>query len=47
MGDVVSACQIDAECRREKVMDPITAAVMIVAVWTPIHVGITKWVAEI
>ena len=47
MGDVDSARQIDGESRRKEVMDPITAAVVIVAIWTPIHVGITKWVAEL
>jgi hypothetical protein len=38
---------IDDEFRRENAMEPITAAIVIVAIWTPIHVGITKWVAEL
>ena len=46
LGDVNSVRQIDGESRREKAMEPITAAIVIVAIWTPIHVGITKWVAE-
>ena len=47
MGDVDSVRQIDGEFRREKAMEPITAAIVIVAIWAPIHVGIAKWVAEI
>ena len=47
LGDVVSDRQIDGEVTREKAMEPITAAVVIVAIWAPIHVGISKWVAEL
>ena len=47
MGDVDSDRPIDGESRRENAMEPITAAIVIVAIWTPIHVGIAKWVAEL
>jgi len=47
MGDVDYVRPIDGESRREKAMEPITAAIVIVAIWTPIHVGITKWIAEL
>ena len=47
MGDVDSDRPIDGESRREKAMEPITAAIVIVAIWAPIHVGITKWIAEL
>ena len=47
MGDVDSVGLIDGESRREKAMEPITAAVVIVAIWAPIHVGIAKGVAEL
>ena len=47
LGDVDSVRQIDGESRREKAMEPITAAIVIVAIWAPIHVGITKWAAEL
>ena len=47
MGDVDSVRPIDGEYRREKAMEPITAAIVIVAIWTPIHIGISKWAAEL
>ena len=47
LGDVVSVRQIDGESRRENAMEPITAAIVIVVIWTPIHVGIAKWAAEL
>jgi len=46
-GDVDSERPIDAEFRREKAMDPITTAIVIIAVWTPIPICLSKWVEEL
>ena len=47
MADVDSIRPIDGESRRENPMEPSSAAIVIVAIGTPIQVGITKWVAEL
>ena len=47
MGDVDSVRPIEGEPRQEKAMEPITTAILIVAIWTPIHLGIAKWAAEV
>lgn len=47
MGDVDSGRPIDGESKRRTAMEPITAAIVIVALWAPIHVGIAKWAAEL
>jgi len=46
VGDVDSVGLIDGESREENAMEPITAAIVIVAVWTLIPICISKWVEE-
>ena len=47
MADVDSIRPIGDESRRENPMEPSSAAIVIVAIGTPIQVGINKWVAEL
>jgi len=42
MADVDSIRPIDGESRRENPMEPSSAAIVIVAIGTPIQVGLTK-----
>ena len=47
LGDGDSVCPFDREFKRENAMDPFIAALVIVAIWTPIPICLSKWVQDL
>ena len=47
LGEGDSVCPFDREFKRENAMDPFIAALVIVAIWTPIPICLSKWVQDL
>ena len=47
LGDGDSVDPFDREFKRVNAMDPFIAALVIVAIWTPIPICLSKWVQDL